>query len=46
MIQDSAIHGKQVYEGAILFENKDYDFEIKAETGELIEWSVESALED
>lgn len=39
-------NGRQVYEGSILFENKEYDFEINAETGEVIEWSEESALED
>lgn len=33
--------GRQKYEGDIIYEQKEYDFEIDANTGEVIEWSEE-----
>ena len=35
--------GRQKYEGDIIYEQKEYDFEIDANTGEVIEWSEERA---
>ena len=33
--------GRQKYEGDIIYEQMEYDFEIDADTGEVIEWSEE-----
>lgn len=35
--------GRQKYEGDIIYEQMEYDFEIDANTGEVIEWSEERA---
>ncbi len=35
--------GKYVYEGEILYNKMEYDFEIDAENGEIISWEQESA---
>lgn len=35
--------GRQKYEGEIRYDQKEYDFEIDANTGEVIEWSEERA---
>ena len=35
--------GRQKYEGDIIYEQMEYDFEIDADTGEVIEWSEERA---
>ena len=34
-------HSKLKYEGEIYYENIEYDFEIDANTGEILEWDVE-----
>lgn len=34
--------GKAVYEGSILFDNMEYEFEIDAATGTIVNWSAES----
>ncbi|MEG0829249.1 MAG: PepSY domain-containing protein [Anaerovoracaceae bacterium] len=36
-------NGKQVYEGEILHDGKEYDFEMDANSGEFVEWSEEAA---
>lgn len=33
----------QVYDGEIIYNQKEYDFEIDAETGEILEWSEDTA---
>lgn len=38
--------GKAVYEGSILFNNTEYEFEIDAFTGTVVSWSAESIYED
>ena len=35
--------GRYVYEGEILYNKMEYDFEIDAENGEIISWEQESA---
>ena len=35
--------GRYVYEGEILYNKMEYDFEIDAESGEIINWDQESA---
>lgn len=35
--------GRYVYEGEILYNKMEYDFEIDAESGEIISWDQESA---
>lgn len=37
-IKEDRDDGRSVYEGTILYENKEYDFEIDAATGEFNEW--------
>ena len=34
--------GRVVYEGEVLYDKKEYDFEISAETGEVLSWEVEN----
>ncbi len=34
--------GRQTYEGSVVFQEKEYDFEIDASTGNILEWEVES----
>ena len=34
--------GRNVYDGEIIYNQKEYDFEIDAETGEILEWSEEN----
>ncbi len=36
--------GIKVYSGKIIFENKEYEFEINAQTGKIIEWNSEPIL--
>ena len=31
--------GRMLYEGGIIYGNTDYDFEIDAQTGDILEWS-------
>ena len=31
--------GRMLYEGEIIYGNTDYDFEIDAQTGDILEWS-------
>lgn len=38
--------GKEVYEGSIVFQDVEYDFEIDAHTGEILEWEQESVFDD
>lgn len=38
--------GRQVYEGTIVYNNMKYEFEIDANTGAVISWDEESALDD
>lgn len=38
--------GKEVYEGFILFNNTEYEFEIDAVTGTVVSWSSEAVYED
>lgn len=38
--------GKYVYEGTIHYDNIEYDFEIDAQSGNVIEWDSESVFED
>ena len=33
--------GRMLYEGEIIYGNTDYDFEIDAQTGDILEWSEE-----
>lgn len=35
-------NGRQKYEGKIIYQNKEYEFDIDSATGEFLEWSVES----
>ena len=34
--------GRVVYEGEVLYDKKEYDFEISAQTGEILSWEVEN----
>lgn len=34
--------GRVVYEGEVLYDKKEYDFEISAETGEVLSWEVDN----
>lgn len=34
--------GKYVYEGDIIYQNKEYEFEIDANTGNFLKWSEEN----
>ena len=48
---DVSIHsewddGKEIYEGSIFYEGKEYDFEIDAVSGKILEWEVEVFEED
>lgn len=38
--------GKDIYEGSIIYNETEYDFEIDAQTGDIIEWSSESVYDD
>ncbi|MDO5145547.1 MAG: PepSY domain-containing protein [Eubacteriales bacterium] len=38
--------GKEIYEGSIVYHEMEYDFEIDASTGEIIEWESESIYDD
>lgn len=38
--------GRAKYEGEIIYQNKEYDFEIDAYTGEILEWDVDSWPDD
>lgn len=38
--------GRSVYEGSIVYNNMEYDFEIDAQTGSIIEWDEDSAFDD
>lgn len=38
--------GRPVYEGSIVYNNREYDFEIDAQTGTIIEWDEDSAFDD
>lgn len=40
-IKEDREDGRLVYEGSILYENKEYDFQIDAATGEFIEWEID-----
>lgn len=40
-INEEMEDGRSVYEGTILYENKKYDFQIDATTGEFIEWEID-----
>jgi len=37
--------GRYVYEGTIIYDSKEYDFEINAQSGNVIEWDSESVYE-
>lgn len=39
-------NGKQVYEGEIIYKDREYEFEMDAVTGEILEWSEESVWDD
>ena len=44
---DVSIHsewddGREIYEGSIIYKGKEYDFEIDATNGEILEWEEES----
>lgn len=48
---DVSIHsewddGKEIYEGSIFYQGKEYDFEIDAVSGEILEWEEEAYDED
>lgn len=38
--------GRTVYEGTIVYNEMEYDFEIDAQTGDIIDWSSESIYDD
>ncbi|MFI5383492.1 MAG: PepSY domain-containing protein, partial [Methanosarcina thermophila] len=38
--------GVAVYEGSIVYNNVEYEFEINASTGEIVKWSSESVFDD
>ena len=38
--------GLVLYQGEILFNNMEYDFEIDASTGKILEWEAESVYDD
>lgn len=38
--------GKSVYEGSIIYNEREYDFEIDAETGSVMEWEEDSVYDD
>ena len=37
--------GRMVYEGKIIHQEREYDFEIDADTGEIISWEEESVFD-
>ena len=38
--------GRQIYEGSVIYEEMEYDFEIDASTGKILEWEAESVYDD
>ena len=38
--------GRQIYEGDIIYNGMEYEFEIDAQSGDIIDWSSESAYDD
>lgn len=38
--------GIAVYEGSIIFDNMEYEFEIDAATGTIVSWNAESVFDD
>lgn len=38
--------GIQVYEGSIVYNNIEYDFELDANTGDILEWESDSVYDD
>ncbi len=38
--------GKKVYEGSIIYNEREYDFEIDADSGAILEWEEESIYDD
>lgn len=38
--------GRALYEGSIVFDNMEYEFEIDATTGTIVNWKVESVFDD
>ena len=38
--------GRQIYEGSIVYNEMEYDFEIDSETGNIISWEAESVFDD
>lgn len=45
MVMDRDDGGKLVFEGTLIFEGKEYDIEIDAETGAVLEWESESVFD-
>lgn len=45
MVMDRDDRGKLVFEGTLIFEGKEYDIEIDAETGAVLEWESESVFD-
>ena len=39
-------YGRQIYEGSVIYEEMEYDFEIDASTGKILEWEAESVYDD
>lgn len=37
--------GTEIYEGKIIFDNNEYEFEVNAKTGEIISWESESVFD-
>ncbi len=37
--------GRQIYEGSIVYDRREYDFEIDAATGQILEWEEESVFD-
>ncbi len=38
--------GREIYEGSIIYNEMEYEFEIDAQTGDIIEWCSESVYDD
>lgn len=44
-IKTDTDNGKTIFEGSIIYDNVEYDFEIDAATGSILEWDSESAFD-